>query len=525
MLYKINPDEVVVAKDRHRQHFDAGASVTMAASLRKLGQIEPGVCRKVGDEIHLVVGERRLRGCKDAGIDFTYCLLEEIDDPLILEEIELEENVQRKNLTWQEEVKAKERLHRIKQERKGVPQPGKRGGHTLEDTANELGETKGLISQDIELAYFVQYSPEVAAAKNKTDAKKIVKRIKETAVRSRLLNESLTKKEETPTGETKVTLSLEDGKKLLAERLQQLVKRSLHGKMEDRIKEFEDEYFDVVIFDPPWGVDYDEVSDDNPSQEAYEDKKDVVLDKLKGWLELIYAKLKPNSHLYLFFGIVNHEVIYKTLEAVGFTTNRMPIFWYKEGAHRTRNPEHWPGRCYEAIAYARKGTKPLARFGAPDIVPTKVPTSVMKKNHRSVKHPAIYVDLLIRSCRPCDRVLDPMSGSGMFGVACEQLALTHNLEWYMIEEKKAFVDLGLFNMVEGYERITKETKEEEETPAPSKEYDEWADSLKKDRDEKAKDGFRSLIPGTENWKAWWKAHPEDQGDMLAFARAIKEGKV
>lgn len=510
-IYKVNPKKVIVAEDRHRKHFDAGASVKMMASLRKFGQLQPGICTKIGEDLHLLAGERRLRGCVDAEIEFSYLLKEEIDDPLFLEEIELEENIQRENLTYQEEVLAKERLHSIKQQRKP--------GHTMEDTAAQLGETKGLISQDIELAYFIKFSPEVSKARNKTEAKKIVKRIKDTAARAKLLEESLAKETAKESiGENKATLV-----DTLGARIKKLSQRVLHGLFEERIKEVDDNSVDVVIFDPPWGVDYDTVSLDDGSKQMFEDKKDVILEQLPQWLEVLYAKLRNDSHIYLFFGIINYEFIYRSLEAAGFRTNGMPLFWHKQGSHRTRNPEVWPGRCYEAIAYARKGNKALTRQGAPDVISTPPPTGKMKASHPSAKHPAIYLDLLTRSCLPGDMVLDPMCGSGMFGVACEQLALTHNLNWWMIEKEKNFVELSIFNMVEGYGKITSEAATPVEV-APHEKYNKWADDLASAKEEKTKGGFASLEPGTAEWKTWWKEHPGDQDAMLAFAKERKEGR-
>lgn len=512
VIHSISPEEVIVSGDRHRKHFDRKASVDMGCSIREFGQLQPGLCHKVGDEVHLIMGERRLRGCADAKVDFQYMLKEEIKDKTLLEELELEENVQRENLTWQETDLAIERLHELKQKRHGVPVAGTRGGHTMQDTADQLGISKGLVSQDIELAYFIKCSPEVAAAKTKTEAKKIVKRIKETAVRANLLKESLAQQEEQES-------FVDQAKSQLAIRLQGLTQRSLRGKMEERLKEFASQSFDVIMFDPPWGVNYDKVMKQDGSKQLYEDSQDVVFAKLHNWLEMLYEKLKEDSHLYLFFGIVHHEFVYKTLEDVGFITNKMPLFWYKVGAHRTRTPDTWPGRCYEAIAYARKGSKPLAKKGQPDIIPTPVPTAKIKKICPSAKHPAIYLDLLQRSCAPGDRVLDPMSGSNMFGVACEELVLTHNLDWFSIEKEKNFVDVGLFNLVEGYASIV--NKPVPSSPAPAEEYEEWADNLEAKAEEKMENGYEGLLPGTAEWKLWWKNNPEDQDAMLDWAKQLK----
>ena len=521
-IYGIPPGEVIVPEGRRRKHFDKISALTLEDSIKVLGQKVPGICSMKGEELVLVAGERRLRACTSLRINFRYVLLEEIDDPLVLEEIELIENLERDDFTWQEEVEAKERLHAIRQKRYGATQPGQRGGHTLEDTANAIGETKGLVSQDIELAYWTKHVPEVKNARNKSEAKKIVKRFKETLKRQDLLEEA----KENKGGDGKEGNLVQTPEDLL----RGYTKRSLLGEFPQLLPRCaEEKTFEVVIFDPPWGVDLEEVGkgrEGEGSTQGYEDSPEQFRNSIRGWLEALYERMSIDSHLYLFFGIVNHELVYQALESVGFTTNRMPIFWHKVGAHTTRTPEVWPGRCYEAIAYARKGNKSLAKLGSPDIICTPPVGTKLRGSHPSTKHPSLYVELLERSCAPGDRVLDPMSGSNMFGVACEYLAPTHQLDWWAIEKEKTFRNLGLYNLLQGYDKllggITAE-KEEAEVP-PGEKYDKWAGELEEGREARFEGGFKELEPGTDDWKAYWKEHPEKQEGMLAWVKEKKEGE-
>ena len=530
-IYEIKPEEVVVPEGRHRKVFEEGAMVRLCCSLRRYGQFTPAICEKNQEgSIVLIQGERRLRACVDEELLFKYILKEEITDPLLREELELEENVQREDLTWQERCLAEERLRILRQKRYGASVSGREGGYTMQDHADALGTTKGLISQDSELAHFLIHSEEVARAKNKTEAKKIVKRIKAAVTRSRTLKVALETKEEPSEARLvdEALVPVEDhvdkdqGQNILKHQLKRIARRSSLGLFEERINDFKDESIDIVIFDPPWGVALDEVTEgkEHTGHTKSFDDNASLLEKLPQWLEVLYGKMSRNSYLYLFFGIIYHTFVYATLEATGFTTNRMPIFWYKQGAHVVRNPEVWPGRCYEAIAYARKGSKPLAQLGRPDIIPTPVPTPKMKKEHPSAKHPDIYIDLLQRSCSPGDVVLDPMSGSGMFGVACEYLAPSLSLDWWMIEKEKSFRDLGLFNILTGYANIITPLKEPK--PKPEEKYEAWGDELAKGQEGRLAGGYKALEPGTKDWKVYWKAYPEHQEGMLAWAKERKE---
>lgn len=542
-LYLDEPTSISVREDRHRQKFSRKPLDQLIDSMRDVGQLQPGLCRwNEEGRIELVVGERRLRACLVLKKKFLYIIKDELKDKLLLEQAQLDENLIRSDLTWQEEIIAKSRLHTILQERFGKAQPGVRGGHSLKDTAEYLGSKIATLSEDVTLATFLTIE-EVAAAPNKTVAKKIAKKLIENVNRQEAIALALKKEEKPyePTEEERAEAKLEhkrlldklaqagktkeeahaEATKIMEQKLapktkerdiqeQQLIyfnKRCLLGTMEDKILTFPDGHFDIICFDPPWGVEFDKVFKNTGTTKQYEDNAEAYLDSLPKWLDLIWQKLAENSHLYMFFSITNHQFVYDQLERVGFSTNRMPLIWHKKGAHTTRNPTIWPGRAYEPIAYARKGDKPLQRQGAPDVITTPMPTPSIKDIHPSAKHPQIYKELLERSAKPADKVLDPMAGSGMFGVACEALRDNFALDWQMIEMDNDFKNLQLINLMKGYVTITGESG----NMKPLDIVD--MDKVK---------GFEELTPGTPAWSQYFKSHPEEQDAMLEWRQ--KQGK-
>jgi len=592
-LYILPPLDVYVREDRHRQKFNRKPLDNLIDSIREVGQLQPGICHTNEEgKIELIVGERRLRCCIVLKLDFHFLLKEEIKDKLLLEQMQLDENLVREDLAWQEEIKAKARLHEVLTERYGKAKSGIIGGHRLVDTAEHLGSKLTSLYEDVTLATFLAI-PEVAAAPNKTTAKKIAKRMIEQVqrreslqvaleVQAGLINEKpkLTDIEQAEAKlkrrELEIKLSSEgmevsearteaanwvdealmrkrvddkevftksvdelydpdwkekrekeieqvqarqalDKNDFLSQQLIYFSKRCILGKMEEELQTYSDSHFDVVCFDPPWGVNFDKVSAPSPGTKAYEDSWDRFWTSLESWLELIYSKMKDDSHLYMFFGIVSHNFVYDTLEKVGFTTNRMPLIWHKKGAHVTRNPLVWPGRSYEPIAYARKGNKPLLIQGAPDVISTPMPTASIKDIHPSAKHPDIYIELLKRSANPGNVILDPMAGSGMFGVAAESLQKTHALNWVQIEEDQDYRNLQLLNLTKGYNEIAKtEAKASLEADLRTKTSYEDYDPVH------GATSFKTILPGTEEWTAWWKSHPEDQEAMLAWRQNAKK---
>lgn len=490
-IHEIDPAQVIVPP-RQRGEFDLRFIEDLADSIKSIGQLQPGICRR--DEnanAILISGENRLRACKQLGISFRTYFKEDITDPAMLYECELMENLLRRPLTWREEVEAKAKLHELRQAQRGESASGRRGGHTIEDTAAELYESKGLISEDIKLALYAREIPEIANAASKSEAKKAIKRIEGEVKRSLMLEEAQAKEQ---------TITTEGGESLTQQeaRLLEYDKRIILGDFGELSQTMQKGYFNIVLFDPPWGVDFDSVSKENASQGMYEDSEASFKEKFPQWIKTLYDLMADDSHLYLFFGIVHHKFVYDTLEGVGFKTNRIPLIWQKQGAHRTRNPLVWFGRSYEPIAFARKGSKNIEKQGAPDVITTPQPTPKIKQIHPSAKHPAIYRELLVRSALPGDKVLDPMAGSCMAGVACDALKQTHQLDWLMIEREQSFRDLGVFNLNKGYWAITDDVSGED------------PEAIEPEED------FKLMSPGSSEWMNFWRLHPEKQNEMLAF---------
>jgi ParB-like chromosome segregation protein Spo0J len=555
-IYATPASEIFTRDDRHRQLFKRKPLEELIDSIREIGQTGPGVCHwNEEGKLELLIGERRLRACLLLQTPFKYYIKEEVKDPLLLEQIQLDENLCREDLEWKEDLKAKKRLHELFQSRFGKTQPGVMGGHSIDDTATHMGVGKSILQEDITLAGFLDI-PEVAAAPNKTTAKKIVKRMIEQVQRRELLDKALsaTKKltEQAPlTEEARAEAKLaerereekwrEKAKKAgeeiktqeelaafidkqqaktkseaeirLEKQLIYFNSRCFLAKMETKLLDFSDESFDIVCFDPPWGVEFDSVKRESAGTKTYEDSQKNFQQELRKWLELIFKKMKSDSHLYMFFGIVHHQFIYDVLEFIGFKTNRIPLIWHKQGAHVTRNPTIWPGRSYEPIAYARKGSKPLVKQGAPDVIPTPAPTPSLKDIHPSAKHPQIYKELLLRSAQPSDTILDPMAGSGMFAVAAESLSQTLALNWFQIEIDEDYRNLQLLNLTKGYEELA---KKEIETEREVFQHQDW-------EPEPLPKTFELIKPGTDEWTRYWSEHPEEQGAMLTWRREQKGG--
>lgn len=131
------------------------------------------------------------------------CVFVDLEDNILERVAELEENLKRKDLTWIEEVNAKKQLDELKKEIHGVKSPGRYSnssvteelrskllnpnnfdgdGDVLENkgwsqaqTAELLGVSPALISEDIQLANALIAYPELAKVSSKTAAKRALR--------------------------------------------------------------------------------------------------------------------------------------------------------------------------------------------------------------------------------------------------------------------------------------------------------------------------------------------------------------
>ncbi len=126
-----------VTPNPYQPRIDFGADMDeLVASIREKGILQPIVVRRGGDGYQLVVGERRLRAAKLAGLGHIPALLVELDSPGELLELALVENLQRKDLNPIEEARAYQRL----MEERGLTQAqiSQRVGKERSSVANSI---------------------------------------------------------------------------------------------------------------------------------------------------------------------------------------------------------------------------------------------------------------------------------------------------------------------------------------------------------------------------------------------------
>lgn len=390
-----------IAPNRQRREFDPSELQELSDGISKRGLLHPIILRKEADEFFLVAGERRLRAITDiyglggsflhdglpvAADEVPYTLLSDLD-PLAVEEAELEENIHRKDLSWQERASACARIASLRQrqaEVSGIRPP------TIADIALEIrGSAEGSNQSNTRREIIVSRhlnNPAIAAAKTVDEAFKILRK-EEQKEKSRALGESV-------------------GRTFTAD-----THRALHADSLEWMKNCPDNSFDVILTDPPYGMGADEFGDSGglaAGEHGYKDDEITFLNVMQKLPESCFRITKPQAHLYLFCDIDRFFYTKKRFEEAGWQVFRTPLIWYKKSGQRAPWPEYGPQRKYECILYAIKGKRPVLKM-APDVLDFPSDDNL---GHAAQKPVALYKELLSRSVMSGDSVLDPFMGSG-----------------------------------------------------------------------------------------------------------------
>lgn len=422
--------EIIVPQNRQRQAFDGPAILELAQSIKVHGLFHAIQLRQDGQT--LVSGERRLRAIREHLLPFGHRIYYNgealptgfiptvevsSDDALALEEIELHENLIRKDLTWQEHAAATARLHTLRQAQKtavgGVPLP-----QTFADTAREIvgpeanANDQHLVRTEVLVAAHMD-KPEVAKAPDLKSAFKALKRIEE-AQRNRDLAIAV--------GET---FSIGDHKIYNANCLDWMLDPQWHEK------------FDVILTDPPYGMNAQDFGDGAGRLEgidhSYDDSYEAWRSLMRQWSVMAFTVAKPQAHAYVWCDIDNFHELRTMMREAGWYVFRTPLTNYKQNSGRVPLPDQGPRRQSEWCLYAIKGHKRV-NYIASDVIVTG---SDEQLSHGAQKPVALYDDLLRRSVKPGDWVLDTFAGTGTILAAahplkCVAVAVEQNPTYYGI---------------------------------------------------------------------------------------------
>ena len=329
------------------------------------------------------------------------------------------ENFGRKDFTWVECAKMVEALHTLCTEYYGKAGAGRaKKGWALEDTAKEIGVSKGEVSKLLYLAEGLNTNPELSKIKAKSVARSRLQKMKiDDAVRA--IDRSGTE---------------------VFEEVHLIV-----GDSEEVLDTIPDGSIDLIITDPPWGIQFeDTVSDSRSSRHIVAYDGDFDLEKTLSILIKCQRKLREGGSIYLFYSAFTEKAVeaQNLLVGSGFMTERIPLIWHKKHIlpHST-DKRHI--LAYESMHYGWKGEKPFLEGVASNVFEFQV--AFADRIHSAEKPRELLEALVELSSKEGQTVLDPYGGSCQLADACLELGR----KAIIIEKEEALINLAKIRIAGG----------------------------------------------------------------------------
>lgn len=304
--------------------------------------------------------------------------------PADLAEAELEENVIRAQLEWNEASEARVMIHKLRllqAENAGAETP------TLSSTAEHVAEKSGK-SQGAELITLQRAlavsehkdNPRVKAAKSLREAHRVVMDMTQAGFRQRLYKLGSIKTEHT----------------------------LLQGDCLEVLKTLPESTFDLILGDPPYGIKADEMK--KTAKHFYDDSPENALTVTKAIITEGFRLLKPRGHIILFCDFEHFKELRDHGARQGYSLWRTPVIWHKGDEGHSPLGRGGFIRTYEIFLVLIKGQKEF-KGATPDVKSFKR-AARSDRVHAAEKPVELLSHLISLTCEPGDCVLDPTCGSG-----------------------------------------------------------------------------------------------------------------
>jgi len=306
----------------------------LAASLARYGLIQPIV---LDDSNNLIAGGRRLRAAQSLSwTSIPFVRFGELTDDARAE-LELEENVRREALTWQETCTAIMRIHNLRSQSAALS--GEPWGY--EQTGDLFGKAKSNVWYACEVASRLPYDDDLRKSASLADAIRLLVSRKEREAAALLVK---TAASSAPPAATRsiapqYELDLDDESNVIpvtpaaADADAWLRSHVLFGDSLDLMAKMPPASVDHIYTDPPYAIDMSNLQQEGGGQDvtrvrAEHDVSDN-LSLLARFLPLAYRVLTPRGFLVFWCDQDNWAWLKNRAEAAGFAVQRWPIIWCK----------------------------------------------------------------------------------------------------------------------------------------------------------------------------------------------------
>lgn len=319
--------------------------------------------------------------------------------------IELAENLDRKDMSFVEEIALKRKINDLQIAIHGqkFSKSPDAAGWSQADTAKLLKETPTNLSRDLKLADAIEQFPDLGLdkCKSKADAMKLLK-----SVGKKLAN-----------NEAAATFKREVKGK--AGRINRLIDSYIIGDCLETMKSIPDNSVNFVEIDPPYAMDLHS----KKSQGSMLGYNEVSVENYEVLMRQVFKEsyriLRQDSWLICWFAMDPwFHNISQWLANENFKFNLLPGLWAKPNG-QTMQPETTLANTYEPFFYCRKGNAKIEKMGRSNVFAYS-PVSPTKKYHPTQRPIDLMDEIFTVFTRPNQTVYIPFLGSGVSLIAAER---------------------------------------------------------------------------------------------------------
>jgi hypothetical protein len=337
-----------------------------------------------------------------------------------LNELELEENVQREDLSWQERVRAIARIHELRS--RDAALEGEKWGYA------ETGALCNMAQSNVWYATAVAKlidagDAEIIKQPQFTDAVRVLLRRKEAAAAGQFVRAmqpgqviEIVDREPGDPGDTS-----EDPFNVLPRQAEYRVERHcadciewLHAHLKKH-----GEAVDHIYCDPPYGIEMENLQNVERTEAEHDVNENMNL--LHKFIPLAYEVLKPTGFLVMWTDQMQWDFVYELGMVNGFAVQRWPLHWVKTDVCANQAADwNWTKSTEIAIVMRRESAILKQRQ------PRNYWIGSNDKRELGVNHPfwkprQLHQWVLGAIALPGEMILDPFAGAGSIPLACQQL--------------------------------------------------------------------------------------------------------
>lgn len=414
-LKHVKLEEIIVG-ERFRENY--GDMEEFVASIKDKGIIQP---LTVDSNMNLLAGGRRYKGATMAALPTVPVIIREFVDEIDSREIELIENIHRKDFTWAEEAKLVKNIDELYKAKHGRDWSGRK-------TAELLDKGVATVARNLQLANAIEVIPELAEYKTADEALKVLKKMENQAIVQELRDRQKTRMGGDQVSETEVPKDPQFLDKGLKNMLQVADAGYRIGNVFTGMRSLRDNgNISIIECDPPYGIELNEqkASKDSPTstvttyEEVSPEDYPKFIEKLTAELFRVAGK---DCWLVFWFGPTWHQLVLESLKKAGWHVDDIPAIWAKTQG-QTLQPEVYLARGYEPFFLCRKGKPVMIERGRLNVfnypgVPGKL------KYHPTQRPTELIVDILQTLGAGRQHVFVPFVGSGATMLACYSIGFS-----------------------------------------------------------------------------------------------------